>query len=120
MEIKGNIKVFVNDITTDKGESFKTFRASLTRVIDKEKKEYDRIPVNVVFSGKSFSAEKLAKFESKYYYDIDVTAGFLSFVRHKDGKGYTIQYVITEAKVTKKTEVKQKVETPETDEDLPF
>ena len=119
MEIKGKIKLFVNDVTKDEGESYKTFRSSLVRTINKDKKEYDKIPVNVVFSGEKFTAEKLAKFESKYFYEVEVISGFLSFVRaKKDSKTYYIQYVITDAKVLEKKEVKQKVET--TDSDLPF
>lgn len=115
MEINGKIKLFVNDKESKEKGKFKAFRTTISTLINKEKGIYRSAPVNVIFSKKSFTEEQLSRFESRYYYDIEVIKGFISC-----DSNYALYFVITEAKVLDKHELKKKEKTEIESKDLPF
>lgn len=120
MEIKGNIKLFINLIKNkESGEVNRVYSTSVGKK-DKEGK-YINTSLSVFLAKEFFPAEKLEKLDTNAYYDLEVENGFLSVETYKDGTTHPALVVLA-GRLTAKHPIalkKEPVKTVATDA-LPF
>lgn len=127
MELTGQIKIFINEKTNDKGELFRTYSTSVGNK-DQEGNYYNAY-LNVRFAKDNFPEEKLLKMDKSKYYDLEIEEGFLSAEKGKDGIIRPIVVIkagkcVAGHPVAQKAKPKKVVKTAKDleikDEDLPF
>ena len=91
MDVTGKIKLFVAT-KQSKGNTFKTFRASISS--KKEDGHYESISLDVNFDKNNFPAEKLNKMKDSFAYTLVVESGWLGVRSYeKDGKRIPVLYI---------------------------
>lgn len=116
MNIHGQINLFVTTRNKD-GNTFKTFRGTLAS--KKEDGHYENMSVDIIFDKENFPAEKLAKFNPKKMYALDIKEGFIGVRSYtKEDKRIPVIYLyVQKAELKDSKEIQPK---EANDNDLPF
>ena len=84
MNINGQTKLFIKEMKSGKGGTFKKFTSNISS--KQEDGTYVNLPVDIVFNKEKYPEATLNKLDPKYNYDLDITNGYL-YVRQYESKG---------------------------------
>ena len=116
MNITGKFYIFVEDKKGQENSLFKTFSTTIST--KKEDGTYINKRIDVRFDKESYPSEVIAKFDSKYAYELDVTEAWLgvrSYVQNENE--VRVFYLYIKAADCKS---KKKINKPSGENDLPF
>lgn len=112
MNVNGQAKLFIKELKSSKGGTFKKFTSNISTKQDDG--TYINLPVDIVFSKDKYPEATLNKLDVSKNYDLDIQNGFL-FVREYESNGnivkvlciYVLDCTINNPKETKAKQSKK-------------
>lgn len=91
MEIKGQSKLFIKELKSAKGGTFRKYNTNISSK-DSEGK-YVNIPVDVIFNKENYPEATMNKLDLTKCYDLDIKSGYL-LAREYEANGSKKQVVV--------------------------